>query len=98
MKQTVYESDFHDAFRRMNRSDNFDFFGRRAIYEYLTEMEESMDEEIELDVIAICCEWSQYEDFDALQQDYDSIESLEDLEANTTVLRLPGGVLVIQQF
>lgn len=55
MKQTINVYDFRDAFHRMNRGDNFSYEGLGAIFEYL----EECDPDIELDVIAICCDFSQ---------------------------------------
>ena len=53
MKMTVYVNDFIDAFKKL-RPDNFSHEGLVLLFDYL----ESLDEEMELDVIAICCEWS----------------------------------------
>ena len=56
MKQQVDFSVFESAFRDYNRLDNFPT-GLRALFEYLEEFEDSMGEEIELDVIALCCDY-----------------------------------------
>ena len=60
MKTTVYFNDFIDAFRTMGRADQFSRQGLGVLFEYLTEYEKSTGEEIELDVIALCCDY--YED------------------------------------
>lgn len=60
MYQKISFSQFCDAFRDMGRSHNFSYEGRRAIFDYLEDLEESCEQEIELDVIAICCEFSEY--------------------------------------
>ncbi len=60
MKQNVTESDFVDGFDRVGRSENFSRQGRRALYEYLTELEESCGEELEYDPVAVCCDYSEY--------------------------------------
>ena len=57
MKQTVSEYDFTEAFRLAGRKDQFSYEGLQLLFNYLEEMEEGMDEEIELDVIALCCEY-----------------------------------------
>jgi hypothetical protein len=59
MKATVYLSDFRAAFNRAGRGDQFSYEGLELIYDYLDEYERDSGEEIELDVIAICCEWSE---------------------------------------
>jgi hypothetical protein len=60
MKTTVSEYDFERAFIDANRADNFTYAGRKALFAYLEEYEEDTGEEIELDVIALCCEYSEY--------------------------------------
>jgi hypothetical protein len=74
MKQTINQSDFHDAFISMDRKENFSWEARELLFEYF----EEIDEDMELDVIAICCEY--YEnDVDAIIQDY-QIEGIEELD------------------
>ena len=90
MKQTVTFSMFSDAFRNANRTDNFTYSGLRALYDYLEEYEESCDTEVELDVIALCCEFTEYTDLAELQKNYRDIESMDDLRDNTTVIEIPG--------
>ena len=69
MKQTIGFCAFCDAFRDMDRNENFSYEGKRALFDYLEEYEESTGEEIELDVIALCCDY--YEnDWETIAQDY----------------------------
>ncbi len=56
MKQTLSLSDFHDAFIRMDRKENFSREAREILFDYFEEIYPDM----ELDVIAICCDF--YED------------------------------------
>jgi hypothetical protein len=58
MKQTINFSDFVDAFRAYDRYDQFGYQALMVIFEYLEEMEESTGQELELDVVAICCEYA----------------------------------------
>jgi len=60
MKQTVQFRDFEDAFRDYGRQDNFSHNGLVGLYDYLAEYEQDMGSEIELDVIALCCEYSEH--------------------------------------
>ena len=57
MKTTVSKSDFRDAFRAMGRTDQFSYEGLGALYDGLLEYEDATGSEIELDVIALCCEF-----------------------------------------
>jgi len=59
MKQTVNLSDFRTAFHQMNRGDQFTHAGLSVLFDYFEEFEEDMGEEIEFDVIAICCEYAE---------------------------------------
>lgn len=58
MKTTVSIYDFRDAFGKV-RPDNFSYEALGHLFEYLERMEEDTGEEMELDVIAICCEFSE---------------------------------------
>ena len=70
MKQTVYQSDFRDAFIRSGRKENFSYSGLNALYEYLTVLEDDTGVEQELDVIGLCCEWTEYESIEEFNHDY----------------------------
>ena len=61
MKQTINGYDFIEAFKRANRSNNFSHEGLCALFEYLENMEQDTGEEMALDVIAICCDFSEYD-------------------------------------
>ena len=61
MKEQVNFCDFTDRFRSHDRQDQFTYEGKKALFDYLEEIEEGCDTEIELDVIALCCEYSEYE-------------------------------------
>ena len=58
--QTVYENDFIDAFVKYGRENNFSYYARVALYEYYEDYSDSIGEDYELDVIGICCEWTEY--------------------------------------
>lgn len=58
MKTTVTLSAFRDEFKAI-RPDNFSYGGLGILFQYLEDYEEITGEEIELDVIAICCEYSE---------------------------------------
>jgi hypothetical protein len=58
MKTTVSRSDFHEAFRRI-RPCQFTHDALDFIFDYFEQLEEDTGEQIELDVIAICCDVSE---------------------------------------
>ena len=91
------EFDFKNEFKKI-RPDNFSYDGLTALYDYLTQYEESCDTELEFDPIAYCCEFTEYENFKEIKQNYD-VEDLEHLEQNTIVLKIPNSEkLVIQNY
>lgn len=60
MKITVSSYDFERAFADAGRMDQFSYEGRAVLFAYLEELEQSIGEELELDVAALCCDY--YED------------------------------------
>ena len=89
MKETVNESRFIDGFRECNRNENFSYEGRKALYEYFTEMEHD-DYEMEYDPVAICCEYTEYESIEEYNENYgtkyESFEELHDEVEHWTVI------------
>ena len=71
------------------RPDNFSYEGLTALYDYLTELEEDLGEEMELDVIAICCEFTEYENLEEFCNNYSGFNTMEEIEQNTTVIPIP---------
>ena len=97
MKQTVNEHTFHRAFEQL-RPDQFTYQGLNALYDYLTDFEDGTGEEVELDVIGICCEYSEYESISEYNQDYDYCESISQIQELTTVIPIDTESFIIQQF
>ena len=59
MKTTVNRYDFKRAFADAGRKDQFSYDGLTALFEYLEQLEQDTGEELELDVIALCCDYSE---------------------------------------
>ena len=68
MKQNINLYAFRDAFERMDCANNFPG-GLSVLFDYLEEYEESTGEEIELDVIGLCCDFCQLSYAD-IERDY----------------------------
>ena len=98
MKQSINFSQFCDAFHNMGREDQFSYQGKKALFEYLEQLAEDCATEIELDVIALCCEYSEYEDLKEIQEDYSDIEDLRDLQDHTQVIEFNHGSLIIASY
>ena len=69
MKTTVYLNEFRDYFNQV-RPNNFSYEGLGILFEYLEQWEQDTGEELELDVIALCCDFSE-EDFSDIAKSYD---------------------------
>lgn len=80
MKQTINFSQFCDAFRAHDRQDQFSYEGKRALFGYFEQYEEETGEEVELDVIAICCEYAESSLEDVIS-DYSLDVAIDDLES-----------------
>ena len=105
MKSTITEWDFVNAFDKMDRSENFSVAGRKALFNWFTELEADCGVEMELDPIAVCCEYSEYADINELKNDYqvpedceDDDEALEHFREETFVIELDNGGLIIQAY
>lgn len=109
MKTCVTFSSFIDDFRAMNRYDQFGYKALRVIFDYLEEYEESTGEEIELDVIAICCDYAtqhwadiasdyQIEIDENENEDEQKQQVLDYLNDHTVVLGETDCEIVYQQF
>jgi len=97
MKQTMNEFDFKNEFKKI-RPDNFSYDGLTALYDHLIQYEEDCDTELEFDPIAYCCEYTEFDSFEDVKINYD-IKTLEELQDNTTVLKIPNTErLIIQNY
>ena len=103
MKQTVYFDDFRQAFIQMGRENQFSYEGLVTLFEMLEEYEESCDDEIELDVIALCCDFAEYDSFEELTDYYDCIKfedggCSESLDYYTWYRKTESNGYIIQNF
>ena len=85
MKTTVSKYDFERAFADAGRKDQFSYEGLAVLFDYLEELEASTGQELELDVIALCCDY--YEDtVGGIIANYSiDVEGLDDNEQVDTV-------------
>ena len=100
MKQTINFYNFSDAFRKAGRADQFTYEGQRAIFDYLEEYEDSTGEEVELDVVAICCEYMEYENLEEFHNIYDKEDypNLDKLRDYTQVIEVGEDSFIIAEF
>ena len=105
MIQTINEYDFTTAFHKMGRGEQFTYEGLNALYDYLEDLGDDIGEQIELDVIAFCCEYAEYESLEEFEYDYGKEFSDIDkrfkysIEDNTTLIPIEGTErFIIRQF
>ena len=82
MYTTVSEYDFREAFRTWQGGDfkdRFSYDGLRALFNWYESLEEDTGEQSQLDVVAICGEYTEYDSLDEFNDlfDYKCNEGLE---------------------
>ena len=102
MKQSVNDCDFIDAFRNYfggQYKTNFSYEGLKALFEWFEEYENDTGEEMELDVIAICCEFTEYESLKQYNDEYgNECEEIDEIADDTTLIKIDDGRFIIQQY
>lgn len=73
--QTLSKSSFIDAFKQSSRKDQFSYEALEAIFDYLEEYSDSTGEPVELDIVAICCDY--------IEQDYKDIFNIYPIECES---------------
>lgn len=73
---SVNESLFIDMFRKYNRLDNFTYEGLKELFEYLENLSDDIGEPIELDVIALCCDYYEGNAQDIINDYKDELEDM----------------------
>ena len=99
MKKTITFYEFRDWFKQ-HAPDNFTDDGLVALWGMLEEYEHGTETEIEFDPIALCCEYTEYEDMEEFWQDYDK-EDYPDENAimdATMYWAFGDGSFIIQKF
>ena len=89
-------ADFISAFKSI-RPDNFSYEGLKALYGYFEELSE--DQNIELDVIAICCDYTEYDSLADFNRDYGkNFDDIEEIFDHTQVIMIDNEKFIIQNF
>ena len=89
MIETVTRTRFINWFRQSDTYKNqFSFFAQASLYDYFEELEEDTGEKIEFDPIDICCNYTEYENIEEYNQDYEPVESIDKIRELTTVIKI----------
>lgn len=98
MKTTVTKHDFIRAFKEL-RPNAFSDTGLSALFNYLEELEKDSTQELELDVIALCCEFTEFENLEEFQSEYgDEYEDIGEIEDKTIVIKIDDDSFIIKDF
>ena len=99
MKAQVNFSTFQSAFENI-RPDNFSYEGLTVLFNYLEDLEQDIGQEMELDVIALCCDFCEMTELE-VRSAYgldDSESSTKYLQDNTLVAGFTDKTIVFQNF
>tara|TARA_R100001082_G_scaffold69380_1_gene39353 strand:+ start:202 stop:531 length:330 start_codon:yes stop_codon:yes gene_type:complete len=89
MYTEVKENDFRNAFKTWQGGqykDNFSYDGLGALFNWYEALEEDTGVQIEFDMVAICCEYSEYESLEEFNNAYGKEWTLEELQDHTQVI------------
>lgn len=106
-KSNIGFCEFCDSFGQGSYQKNFSYEGKQALYDYLTNSEEELGEEIELDTVALCCDFVEYacaldyaqsfSEFEFNEEDSEEEKekkALEFLQDSTQVIEFEGGIII----
>ncbi len=91
MRMDCNFTDFTDTFKKYRNGDSFTYEGLQVLYDYLDNNFGS-EEEYDFNVANVDCEYSEYNNLDAIKEDYsaEEIETIEDLRELTQVIEVTG--------
>ena len=94
MIKIINEYDFVNEFEAI-RPNQFTREGLLALFEYLAEY----DEDTEMDVVALCCSFTEYDNLEEFQGDYgDEYETIQQIAEQTAVIQINDDSFIIEQF
>jgi|TARA_R110001583_G_scaffold42096_1_gene133822 hypothetical protein len=102
--ETMTKQSFRNEFMKV-RKDSFSYEGLEALFEHLEDLSEGMEENIEFDPIALCCEFNEYENIRELAKDYSYLFDapicrtsermlFETIQNHTWIITFKGGIII----
>jgi len=97
IKKTLTQSEFIEEFKSSDYKNNFSYNGLIELYNYF----DNLGEDINFDMIAICCEFSEYENIDEAYKELtgkqeESIEEMREyITDNTLLIEFEGGIIIL---
>ena len=87
-------TEFAEQFVQYGRGNQFSGDALDCLFNYYDELED-----YKLDIIEICCTWTEYESAaEAVEYYSNCCESLEDLQDRTTAIELENGHILVENF
>ena len=71
MKKTLTKQDFINEFENSYRKENFSYQGLERLFDYFDQLEKESGCEIEMDIIAICCNYVEFDNINELKKKYE---------------------------
>lgn len=104
--KTLNTNQITNALYADKENNGFSYEACEALVEYLEQLSEELDENIELDVVALRCEWSE-QPYAEIANDYDIPSETEEgfadedevlsyLQENTTAIKLKNTILFME--
>jgi hypothetical protein len=108
MKQTIGLSQFTDAFMSI-RPNNFSYEGLTWLFDWIEQQENDTGEQQELDVIALCCDFSEstysqvIKDYDLSDEEFQDTDQMQQavidyLNSETIVIGYDDDIIVYLNF
>lgn len=89
---------FRNEFNGSGYENNFSAEGLSGLFDYLENLEEETGEQIELDVVALCCDYTEFDSLEDFNNENDYDYTLEELKDVTDVVYSSATSLVIKNF
>lgn len=87
MYQTINFYDFERAFINHDRENQFTYLGKKELFDWLECLEDDQGKAIELDIISLCCEFTEFESIQEFQQQYgEQYKTIDHIEYDTLVI------------
>lgn len=112
--EKISSSDLYHMACRMDRGDNFGYKGWNAIGDYLENLSDDLGKDVEVDIVAICCDYNHVESVEDFINGYSNFDVPEDfknyevdeqlevireyLEENTSVVCCEEDCIIFQTF
>ena len=96
-------NDFIEEFKKYGREETFSYQGKKALYDYLNQLAEDLGKPIELDIIGLCCLFTEYENLEKFNKDYGyslgyDIEDIEEIQEHTILIPVNEESFIIEDF